>query len=829
VANRVRGIRQKLPPNTILGTGPGARTSTQPARAISLATAINTLAQRGVIPLPGSTILVDNATPINGGAANKLLYDNGGTLEEASVGSGLSFSGGTLSSTGGTYNSRGAWSGSDAYAVNDVVTYSGSAYLCFSAVGAPAGTPPTLDGTANGLIVSANSGSVSLTTADSSDEIIVCVFVGTTNSTVPSVTGVTGSGLTFTKRNAFNGTDPGNATHRIGVEIWYASAASPLSSETIAVALSTTVDSGFIVAFGVNGASGGFDSSVTLPAEGTTSTLSLTTADAYDFVLYMSASSQGSNQEQNAPSGYSTIYQGGNTGGLDNRGFGVYYQQYSTTQSGTVVGGSGGSGYYNMMDALFHSITANPAPSTDDTHWLSQGASGGGGLTNNSTTISGGSANQLLYDNGGTLEEAALGGGLSLSAGTLTGGITALTGDVTASGSGSVAATLATVNSSPGSYTYSSLTVNAKGLVTAASSGTAPLTSLTGDVTTSSSGAAAATLATVNSTTGSFTNANITVNGKGLITAAANGSAGSTPNLTPGGRLSLSSGVAAQTADVVGGTTIYYIPYVNDYLPVLGLTIGSGVSLSLDSNSGHTGYQQSGKLFDLFLYNSSGTRLLGTGPAWTSLTARSAAIDQTTVAGVWTNTSTMTLKTDATSSTISASAGTALYIGTMYASANGQCTVQYRPAAAAGGSAPINGLFNAYNRMQRHILNQDSTTSWTYATAIWRVADAGTNKITFVDGLGVVASSALYIVNTGGSAFSANTGVAFNWNSGAPRVVGSPNFTSAIFSSVTPFDVAAPNMGLNTWTALEESPSANTVTFFGGTTGFMGLMTEIED
>ena len=49
--------------------------------------------------------------------------------------------------------------------------------------------------------------------------------------------------------------------------------------------------------------------------------------------------------------------------------------------------------------------------------------------------------------------------------------ITALTGDVTATGPGAVAATLATVNASVGSFTNASLTVNAKGLITAASSG----------------------------------------------------------------------------------------------------------------------------------------------------------------------------------------------------------------------------------------------------------------------------------------------------------------------------------------------------------------------
>lgn len=51
--------------------------------------------------------------------------------------------------------------------------------------------------------------------------------------------------------------------------------------------------------------------------------------------------------------------------------------------------------------------------------------------------------------------------------------ITAVTGDITATGPGSVAGTLATVNAGVGSFTRANITVNAKGLVTAAASGAA--------------------------------------------------------------------------------------------------------------------------------------------------------------------------------------------------------------------------------------------------------------------------------------------------------------------------------------------------------------------
>ncbi len=219
-----------------------------------------------------------------------------------------------------------------------------------------------------------------------------------------------------------------------------------------------------------------------------------------------------------------------------------------------------------------------------------------------------GSNDQLLIPNSGAST------GLNWTTTLPTAAFPALTGDVTTS-AGALATTLATVNSNVGSFTNGSFTVNGKGLITAASSGTAPVTSitvasangfagsssggatpaltlsttitgilsgngtaisaastqgsgsvvlatsptittptiaklanlttngivyttgadgtlnsgpLTGDVTSSG---AATTLATVNSNVGSFTAANITVNAKGLITAASNGSGSAPANI----------------------------------------------------------------------------------------------------------------------------------------------------------------------------------------------------------------------------------------------------------------------------------------------------------
>lgn len=177
--------------------------------------------------------------------------------------------------------------------------------------------------------------------------------------------------------------------------------------------------------------------------------------------------------------------------------------------------------------------------------------------------------------------------------------ITALTGDVTATGPGSVAATLATVNGNVGSFTNASITVNGKGLITAASSGAAPVTSVTGTYPIISSGGATPAISIAFGTTTSntwagtqtFTNSPVfstltagTVNSTagGTIyntatTSVANGT-GISFTGTPGALIGGSNLTITNSSPLSGLSTSFPLSFSNPTLSWIGLATTSNIS-----------------------------------------------------------------------------------------------------------------------------------------------------------------------------------------------------------------------------------------------------------
>src|SRR5579884_3280886 len=315
--NRVRGIRQTLPSGILIGrTTPGQG----PAQQIAISDLASRIATAGITALPSRVNFIN----------------------------------------------KGAWSGTSAYNPGDVVTFNGSAYVCYTAVAAATGGPsPTLDGSvqfqANVGVSSANG---ALTTTKTNDVICVVATPSKASGTNPVVSSVTATGLTFTKRTSLTS---GNGD----VELWTAVAASALSAVTITVNFSLSTDGAVVWAFGLNGLNTGtiFDANASVPAiseSGTTATISTNTADDVIVVAY------GTQGTPSAPSSsHLTFTQIGTNGAIGNSRGAVYYAIASGTLSSEAISLTNG---LHLVDALASTVsTGNTSPDQDDAHWLSQG------------------------------------------------------------------------------------------------------------------------------------------------------------------------------------------------------------------------------------------------------------------------------------------------------------------------------------------------------------------------------------------------------------------------------------------------------------------------
>lgn len=271
------------------------------------------------------------------------------------------------------------------------------------------------------------------------------------------------------------------------------------------------------------------------------------------------------------------------------------------------------------------------------------------------------------------------------------------------------------------------------------------------------------------------------------------------------GRLSLVTGSPVPTTDQTAKTTVYWTPYLGAF---------TELSLALDSNAGHTGYQVAGANFDFFLYNDAGTARIGTGPAWTSDTGRGTGAGTTELTSTFprANANAMTLRFGSgAGNTVTAAAGTALYLGSMRPPADGTCE----------DSQAKRLLWNMYNRVARPMKVIEGTDSWTYSTLGYRQLNGSSaNQLAFVRGLDEDAAHAQASITVANSTTTGRTvylGIGLDATNGPAG--GSQTGYAGVLSTFSTNLVASyhglPGLGYHYLTAIESGNGTDTQTWFG--------------
>jgi len=185
----------------------------------------------------------------------------------------------------------------------------------------------------------------------------------------------------------------------------------------------------------------------------------------------------------------------------------------------------------------------------------------------------------------------------------------------------------------------------------------------------------------------------IAFNGTQFQTVLTNNSSGSTPecaNTVNEFRLSLVSGTPIVGDDTIAaGTTVYCTPYTGDRIGLYDTSPGWQVFTTTELSVDISGL--SAGVYDLFIYNDSGTPTLEIGPAWSTNNSRST--DLAIQDGVYVNSSDATQR----------------YLGSFYTNAGGDSQYCYDN---------LNGrvLYNAQNRVPRLLTTNGGAT---YISSGW--------------------------------------------------------------------------------------------------------------
>ncbi len=255
-------------------------------------------------------------------------------------------------------------------------------------------------------------------------------------------------------------------------------------------------------------------------------------------------------------------------------------------------------------------------------------------------------------------------------------------------------------------------------------------------------------------------------------------------------RLSLTTGLAVTTTDVIAAGTLYLVPYTGNRIALydgtnwlLRTSVQRSLALTLTAD----------KPYDIFCYDNAGTPTLE-ALVWTNDTTRATALIYKD--GVL----------------VKSGANTRRYLGSLYATG----------ADVTENSYARRFLWNYYHRVALPMRVLESTNSWTYTTAAYRQARAtSSNRLDFMIGVAEDAVSAE--VRTMTSSDTVNIGAlvaigldstttkdpgcltTFHVNSANAQIEGGPSASW----------VGYPGLGRHTLVWLEFSQAAGTTTWYG--------------
>jgi hypothetical protein len=179
----------------------------------------------------------------------------------------------------------------------------------------------------------------------------------------PSISSVTSTHLTFTKRSSVVNTTSG--AHRTTVEVWEAPSSGALTTEVITVNYSAAVDNTCIAGLGIKdvfSTASPFDSNGAVPATAFNSSstsppaLTLSTSQANDLLLFAVSTSTGTGTTNTGPLGWSRVTDLADPSGTFFNNGTVFFKNVHGTQSAVTVTPNSAAAadvsYTDMVDAF---------------------------------------------------------------------------------------------------------------------------------------------------------------------------------------------------------------------------------------------------------------------------------------------------------------------------------------------------------------------------------------------------------------------------------------------------------------------------------------------